>query len=40
MCRRAKTEEPGYLTGPKLKVMKSRMAMTHTVLLLFTESLP
>lgn len=29
-----------YLTGPKLKVMNSRMAMTHTVLLLFIESLP
>lgn len=29
-----------YLTGPKLKVMNSRMAMTHTVLLLFIDSLP
>lgn len=29
-----------YLTGPKLKVINSRRAMTHTVLLLFMESLP
>lgn len=37
-----KTEESlkEYLTGPKLKVMNSRMAMTHTVLLLFIDSLP
>lgn len=30
----------GYLTGPKLKVMNSRMTMTHTARLLLAESLP
>lgn len=33
-------QRAGYLTGPKLKVMKRRTAMTQTALLLLAESLP